>query len=581
MKNSMILKKIVFLFLSTLLPLFLLCNSLLIWNNKEFTKEAVRNRHMRTQKYVSSLDDDIDQIYTLAFSLLSRSDLKTLSYLSQTLSAYETADTINQLRSYMRNVQRSSELIENIKIYIRAMNHVYHATEDTSYETITEEDFQLLADLDATLPYQIIFHENRLVMMIKSSNWNPESIIAVEFSPEQLINDFEYEKPCDNSYYLFQFHDGEYILDNMEKESLQNCVLEASYESGIAHFTLEGEKYFAFRADFENIDGSFIQVIPSTEFLRPIYWFNSYAIFFIIIIFLCVLLFFIGVVKLIHKPLVNLVQAFQEAETGNLSVRIQDTAQTEFSYLYKGFNDMAANLENLLDEVYNQKLLRQKAEFKQLQAQINPHFLYNSFFMLQRMIQQNMQAETLQVSKELGIYFRYITRNQSDFVFLKDEYQHAKIYSNIQSMRFENRIRTEFGELPDADSCRNVPRLILQPIIENAYNYGLENKYSDGLLRVSFHSMEEGLFIIIEDNGEDLSDEQLQKMDEKLNQPVSFLDAEEITGLTNIHKRIQSFYKNESALKVARSELGGLKVTIFLANEEKENLHEAIADSRR
>ena len=162
MKNSMILKKIVFLFLSTLLPLFLLCNSLLIWNNKEFTKEAVRNRHMRTQKYVSSLDDDIDQIYTLAFSLLSRSDLKTLSYLSQTLSAYETADTINQLRSYMRNVQRSSELIEDLKIYIRAMNHVYHATDDTSYETITEEDFQLLADLDATLPYQIIFHKNKL-----------------------------------------------------------------------------------------------------------------------------------------------------------------------------------------------------------------------------------------------------------------------------------------------------------------------------------------------------------------------------------------------------------------------------------
>lgn len=581
MKNSMILKKIIFLFLSILLPLILLGSSLLIWNNRQFTKEAVLNRHMRTEKYVNSLDDDIDQIYILAFSVLSRSDLSKLSYLSQTLGAYETAETINQLRSYMRNVKRSSELIENIKIYVRAMNHVYNASDQISYNTITEEDFQLLADLDTTLPSQIIFHEDRLVMMIKSSNRDPASIIEVEFSPEQLIRDFEYEKPYDNSYYLFQFHEGEYILDNIEDDALQNCVMEASYKRGIAQFTLEGQEYFSFRADFENIDASFIQVVPSTEFLLPIYLSNTYTIFFIIVMFLCVLLFFIGVVKLIHRPLVNLVQAFQKAETGDLSVRIQETAKSEFSYLYKGFNDMADNLGNLLDEVYNQKMLRQRAEFKQLQAQINPHFLYNSFFMLQRMIQQNMQEEALQVSKELGIYFRYITRNQSDFVFLKDEYLYAKIYSNIQSMRFEGRIRTEFGELPDEETCRKVPRLILQPIIENAYNYGLENKYSDGLLRVSFTSMEEGLFITVEDNGEDLTDEKLQQMDEKLNASVSFLDTEEITGLTNIHKRIQSFFKNNSTLKVSRSELGGLKVTIFLAKEDEESSHETIADSRR
>ena len=242
MKNSMILKKIIFLFLSILLPLILLGSSLLIWNNRQFTKEAVLNRHMRTEKYVNSLDDDIDQIYILAFSVLSRSDLSKLSYLSQTLGAYETAETINQLRSYMRNVKRSSELIENIKIYVRAMNHVYNASDQISYNTITEEDFQLLADLDTTLPSQIIFHEDRLVMMIKSSNRETASITEVEFSPEQLIRDFEYEKPYDNSYYLFQFHEGEYILDNIEDDALQNCVMEASYKRGIAQCTLEGQE---------------------------------------------------------------------------------------------------------------------------------------------------------------------------------------------------------------------------------------------------------------------------------------------------------------------------------------------------
>ena len=571
MKNSVILKRIVLLFLVIILPLFFLCNTLLLETNKEFVNEAVQHHHMRSQKYASSLDEDIDQIYNVAFSVLSRSDTKTLSYLSHTLSAYETAEVINQLRNYIHDVQRSYALIDNIKVYVRATGQVYHATNHVSYEVITQDEFQSLAELDTTLPYQIVFHENGLSMIIKSSNQDPDTIIEVIFDSEQLIEDFEYEKPYNNSYYLFRFHDGEYTLDNMETESLQNHVLEASYENGIAQFMLHGNEYYAFRAELQNIDGFFIQVIPSTEFLRPIYWSSIYTIFFTIIL-LCVLLFFIGAVKLIHKPLTKLVQAFEEAETGNLSVRIQDTAQTEFSYLYKGFNNMVTHLEALLNEVYNQKILRQRAEFKQLQAQINPHFLYNSFFMLQRMIQQNMQPEAIQVSKELGIYFRYITKNQSDFVLLKDEYQHAKIYSDIQSMRFEGRLRTEFGDLPEAYSHRSVPRLILQPIIENAYNYGLKDKFMDGLLRVSFHSAEEGLFIVIEDNGEDLSDDQLQTMEQRLNLPVSLSDSEEITGLTNIHKRIQAFFKNGSTLQLARSELGGLKVTIFLANKEEGEL---------
>ena len=316
-------------------------------------------------------------------------------------------------------MQQSYDLIESIKVYIRATNHVYHAMDRTSYEVIAEEEFQSLAGLNITSPYQIVCRDGKLAIVIKTPYLNPDNIIEVVFSSNQLIKDFEYEKPYDNSYYLFQFHNGEYILDNIETESLQNRVLEASDKDGINQFTLDGREYYVFCAELQNINGSFIQVIPSTEFLLPIYWFSVYAILFFFV-FLCVLFFFIGTTKLIHKPLVKLVQAFQEAETGNLSVRISDTVKTEFSYLYAGFNNMVTNLENLLDEVYDQNMLRQRAEFKQLQAQINPHFLYNSFFMLQRLIQQDMQSEALQVSKELGIYFRYITKNQSDFVFLKE-----------------------------------------------------------------------------------------------------------------------------------------------------------------
>ncbi len=233
---------------------------------------------------------------------------------------------------------------------------------------------------------------------------------------------------------------------------------------------------------------------------------------------------------------------------------------------------MAGHLETLIDEVYSQKLLLQKAEFKQLQAQINPHFLYNSFFMLQRMIKNRMQEEAIQVSRELGVYFQYITRNNSDFVYFKDEYNHARIYSNIQAMRFDGRITTEFGELPSAYELLQVPRLILQPLIENAYNYGLENKLSNGFLRVSFHPGNKGIHIIIEDNGEELTDEKIIQINNSLKLSTNFIDSAEVTGLINIYKRIQTFFKNESTLFITRSDLGGLRVSIFLEEKNEENI---------
>ena len=89
---------------------------------------------------------------------------------------------------------------------------------------------------------------------------------------------------------------------------------------------------------------------------------------------------------MVHKPLSKLTDAFDEVEHGNFQVQIIQTGNDDFAYLYHAFNNMALKLSRLIERDYNQKLLLQKAEMKQLQAQINPHFLYNTFIMLQRMI---------------------------------------------------------------------------------------------------------------------------------------------------------------------------------------------------
>ena len=150
---------------------------------------------------------------------------------------------------------------------------------------------------------------------------------------------------------------------------------------------------------------------------------------------------------MVHKPLSKLTDAFDEVEHGNFQVQIVQTGNDDFAYLYHAFNNMALKLSHLIERDYNQKLLLQKAEMKQLQAQINPHFLYNSFFMLQRMIRFEPE-EASQIANALASCFRYITKNSMDHVTLAEEYAHMKNYVYIQGLRFAGRIQIDLEELP-------------------------------------------------------------------------------------------------------------------------------------
>ena len=169
----------------------------------------------------------------------------------------------------------------------------------------------------------------------------------------------------------------------------------------------------------------------------------------------------------------------------------------------------------------------------------------------------------------MGNYFRFLTRNGSDDTTLEQETEHARSYAAIQGVRFAGRLTIEFGELLPEWKEVKVPRLILQPLLENAFEHGLENRVSDGLLQISFLPRERGLEISVEDNGEDLKDEDIQRMQEKLQERES----EEITGLSNIHKRLKYYFHGKAGLAIERSRLGGAAVKIKI--EEVGGLYES------
>lgn len=145
--------------------------------------------------------------------------------------------------------------------------------------------------------------------------------------------------------------------------------------------------------------------------------------------------------KTIHRPLNKLMEAFSKVEKENLSSGgTEYTGEDEFSYLFEGFNHMQDKTKRLIEELVLQKELAQQAELKQLQAQINPHFLYNSFFSLKNKIKREELEDAEKLASLLGTYFRFLTRNDENCISLKSEVEHARSYTDIQYMRFHDRI---------------------------------------------------------------------------------------------------------------------------------------------
>jgi len=176
----------------------------------------------------------------------------------------------------------------------------------------------------------------------------------------------------------------------------------------------------------------------------------------------------------------------------------------------------------------------------------------------------------------LGDYFKYIARNASDIVPLRDEISHADAYIRIQMLRFSNRIRTEVEPLPEELGKTEVPKLVLQPLIENAYVHGLGKKLEEGFVSLAFVKTDGAIGIVIEDNGE-LQDSTLAELHGRLTRLNDNL-VEETTGILNVHKRIQLKYGKEYGLFAERSKLGGLKITMKLPATEENQTEEADED---
>lgn len=567
--RNTIFSRLVVTFLLIMIPIYALGIYIYNWGLYTVKSEISKSTVAQASFYIEGLEKEIERIRILQYDCLNDDNLGKLVYRSQTMKYYDFMEKVVQLQQRLLSIKNSSVYIKNVSVHILPIKKTISTT--NGVDDIDKEKFEQIRVPPGLYGAQIIsYHGGMYLSTMKQSNsLNSVSqyMIEIELNQDafrQALAQFNTYKES-GSFLISLVNNG--IIANQADGgnvfSIENILKNISDKDnkGIQFVKTGNKGYLLVHAKSDYLNMELVRYIPEELVLKPLRSFYTWVWVFSIAAICIILVYSFSTYKFMHKPLLELVKSFRKVEGGDLQVSIQHDSNNEFGYLYKRFNEMVKNLNALIEQIYRQKILMQRAELKQLQSQINPHFLYNSFFVLNTMAKIGDNDNLIVFTKQLGEYFRFVTRSASDDIPLADEVHHAQVYANIQAMRFSKRIHIEFSELPGEFAGLLVPRLIIQPIIENSFKHSLEKKGSNGLIRVCFEKAQSELRIVVEDNGEDLTDTDLDLLQKALNDDG---EDSEVTGIINIHRRIRLVFGMESGLQVLRSELGGLKAVIMV-----------------
>jgi sensor histidine kinase YesM len=273
------------------------------------------------------------------------------------------------------------------------------------------------------------------------------------------------------------------------------------------------------------------------------------------------------VTKRITQPLRLMAQTMARVEHGDLSVRVPDTAAThELGRLSRVFNTMLDSLERLITQVYEAQLREKDAQLLALQAQINPHFLFNTLNSMRALSRRGRVDTVATMAESLAELFRYSMSNWNELVPLREELLHIDNYVMIQRARFGERIRY-LCAVPEELQDVLVVRLALQPLVENAIAHGLQRR--SGGLEVTVHGRVEGggLALAVADNGGGIDIVTLTRIKAALERPIAagkLPTADVGIGITNIDRRIKLLFGEQYGLRFEVIPNAGTTVTLHL-----------------
>ncbi len=399
------------------------------------------------------------------------------------------------------------------------------------------------------------------------------SVLRMDISNNQIGKVLQNAVPTENGV-VYLINEQNIVVSasswqNLERLGLSGQELPEEYrynaylqEQGIRHTRLMGKQISIRRSKIDNTDWEMIMLIPQGDMVSEVRW-VLLMVFLVLVCFAVLVLVGVDIILSWMMRRISVLNAgIQNIDPENPRTRLNEDVSDEIGQLYGSYNRMLDRIQQLLDEKLQIGLRLKSAELKALQAQINPHFLYNTLDMVNWLAYGGQMEEIHESVIALSKYYRLVLNKGQDTLTLREELQHVMYYVKIQNIRFAGKIRYVEHVDPQLQQLE-VPKIILQPLVENAILHGIrETSEKSGTVRVTGFRSGEDIFLKVTDDGVGMDEETLKHIMDK-----GRTNSHGGYGVRNVDARLRLTFGEEYGLQYTCIEGKGVCVTIRLPGD--------------
>ncbi|REK75167.1 sensor histidine kinase [Paenibacillus paeoniae] len=380
-----------------------------------------------------------------------------------------------------------------------------------------------------------IFTSLREIRGLKSMDFPRLGTFIVRVNADDLIDSIGSNPPSsssNNSLIIYEDHVPIYWNDEQWKQEMMPSSLIQNERSGQRYemLTLDHHKYLTTLSTMSFTGWTLVNLVPYESLFQKAILMKNVLL--LLYTFILVSLIWIGFIfaRSITRPLEKLANRMSKVEQGDFVIHRELPAKNmdEIGWLTNNFDKMTASLDRLIKDNYIKQIHIKESQYEALKAKLNPHFLYNTLDSINWLARRNRQERISSMVKALGDMLRSTT-SKKEMVMLQEEIQHVDNYLLIQKYRFEERLHCEIN-IPDELTSCYIPTMILQPIVENAIKYGMDERTGECHITLSGERFGEQLDIWIADQGPGMDTHYLEQ------------DSGDGIGLRSIHERLQLLY---------------------------------------
>lgn len=368
------------------------------------------------------------------------------------------------------------------------------------------------------------------------------------------------------NYYIINSKQG-IVISNSESTALCQADPDSysfiySAKTGSQVINIDKEKHMLTWTPTGFLDYILVNETP-LESLRSTFAINMFLLVLILILSTITIIFLISAfTRLITTPLEYLSERMQHVELGDLKVRSNLKQNDEIGDISNNFNTMVHELEKLTAQIKQDERQKRKYELSLMQAQINPHFFYNVLDLIYISCYQKQEKQAATVTKYLADYYRCVLSNGKELIPIREEFRMLQNYLLIQRYRYATILDFQIEAEPEAENYI-IPKMTLQPLVENSLYHGIKEKTSPGIITIISRVRTDHITLCVCDNGVGMEQAKLRRY---LNSP----EAEDHFGLKSVYNRLFLYYNNKCKFRIFSQKDTGTAVVICIPKNWEE-----------